>query len=166
MRYLISVLLIAVLTGCETVHHHYPRPGPPPHARARGRRVQHVYHYYPDVEIYWCRDLGTYTVFRGGQWVVVNRRPARLTSGHRHVVIRPGNNRPWRNHTRYMKKFPPKQLARQQPGRGKGKQLGAPAKGGGKGKQARPQAKGLGGGGKGKQARPQAKGLGGGGQRK
>jgi len=132
MRYLIPVLLIAVLTGCETVHHHYPRPGPPRHAPARGRRAQHVFHYYPDVEVYWCRDLGTYTVFRGGEWVVVRRRPARLTSGLRHVVIKPKNNKPWRNHPRYKKKYPPKKLKKQQPARGKGGKPAKGARGGGK----------------------------------
>ncbi len=130
MRYLIAVLLIAVLTGCETVHNYYPQPGPPRHAPARGRRAQHVFHYYPDAQVYWYPDLGTYTVFRGGQWVVVKRRPARLTPGHRHVVLKADNNKPWRNHTRYTKKYPPKKLAKQQAGGGKGKQGGQPAKGG------------------------------------
>ena len=122
MRYLIPVLLIAVLAGCESVHYHgYPQPGPPPHAPAHGYYKQHTYHYYPDLEIYWSVELGTYTVFQGGRWVVVKGRPAILTSAHRHVVIAADTKEPWKNHSRYKKSHPPGQIKQRGRGKGRGK---------------------------------------------
>lgn len=107
MRYLILVLLIPVLAGCETVYVGQP-PGPPPHATAHGYYKTHVYHYYPDLEIYWSANLGTYTVFSGGQWVVVHERPAVVTRRHRHVVIHTDAREPWRNHSYYKAQCPPR----------------------------------------------------------
>ena len=125
MRYLVLVLFIAAIAGCETVHYHgYPQPGPPSHAPAHGYYKKHVYHYYPDAEIYFSVELGTYTVFQGGRWVVVKgRRPAMLTSAHKYVVIKADTKEPWKNHSRYKKSHPPgqpKQHIRGGKGRGKG----------------------------------------------
>jgi hypothetical protein len=45
------------------------------------------------------------------------------------VVLKADNNKPWRNHPRYKKQYPPKKLAKQQPARGQGEQAGPPPKG-------------------------------------
>ena len=124
MRYLILVLLIPILVGCETIYLSRP-PGPPSHAPAHGYYKQHTYHYYPDLEIYWSVELGTYAVIQGGRWVVVKQRPAILTSAHRHVLIAVDSRDPWRNHSLHKGKYPPGQI--KQRGRGKGR-----GKGGGK----------------------------------
>jgi hypothetical protein len=120
MRYLIPILLIAVLVGCEAMlvpaHH-----GPPSHAPAHGYYKKHVYHYYPDLEIYWSVELGTYAVIQGGRWVVVRERPAILASAHRHVVIKVDSRDPWRNHAHYKKAYPPGQLKKHARGKGKGR---------------------------------------------
>ena len=115
MRYLILILLVSILVGCGAVYVGGP-PGPPPHAPAHGYHKKHVYHYYPDLEIYWSVQLGTYTVFTGGEWVVVKQRPAVLTSRHRHVVIHTDTTEPWRNHPHYKKQYPPGQAKKR--GRG------------------------------------------------
>ena len=119
MRYLILVLLICLVVGCETVYVSRP-PGPPPHAPAHGYYKKYVYHYYPDVEIYWSVDLGTYVVFEAGRWVSVRTRPDILTSAYRHVVIEVDSREPWRNHAHYKKQYPPGQLKKR--GRGRGRQ--------------------------------------------
>ncbi len=109
MRYLILVLLLPILTGCETVYVARP-PGPPPHAPAHGYYKKHVYHYYPDPEVYWSVNLGTYAVFKGGQWVVVKERPAVLTPRHKHVVIHTDATDPWRNHSYHKWRYPPRHV--------------------------------------------------------
>ena len=118
MKYLIPILLIAVLVGCGT-RLMPARHGPPPHAPAHGYYKKHVYHYYPDLEIYWSVELGTYTVLHGGRWVLVTERPVILTSAHRHVVIKVDSREPWRNHANYKKAYPPGQAKKR--GRGKGR---------------------------------------------
>jgi len=120
MRYLIPILLIAFLVGCETVL--MPaRPGPPPHAPAHGYYKKHVYHYYPDLEIYWSVELGTYAVLQSGSWVVVADRPAILTPAYRHVVIKVDSRDPWRNHAQYKKAYPPGQAKKHARGKAKGR---------------------------------------------
>jgi hypothetical protein len=123
MRYLVLVLLVTFVVGCETTYY-TPRQGPPAHAPAHGYHKKHVYHYYPDAEIYLSVELGTFTVFEGGRWVTVRGRPTILTSAHKYVVIRVDNKDPWRNHSHHKRMYPPGQLKQHARGKGNGKGKG------------------------------------------
>jgi len=81
--------------------------GPPPHARARGLHKKLVYHYYPDLEIYWIVASKQYAVLRSGAWVVVDVRPKVIAASHSFVVIETDAPKPWLKHAYYKKKYPP-----------------------------------------------------------
>jgi hypothetical protein len=102
------LLVIACAVGCETVVVSRP-PGPPPHAPARGYHKKYVYHYYPDLEVYWSVDLHSYAVFERGHWIAVRYRPAILTEAHRYIVLEVDEREPWRHHSVYKEKYPPGQ---------------------------------------------------------
>lgn len=80
--------------------------GPPAHARGHVVQKAMVYHYYPDLEIYWSVASNEYAVPRGGTWVVVEVRPEVITAAHSHVVIETATPKPWLKHDYFKKKYP------------------------------------------------------------
>lgn len=85
------------------------RQGPPPHAKAHGhhKKNAHVYHYYPDLEIYWSPATKTYMVLKKGSWVVYKSRPVFITPAYNYIVLKIDEPKPWKKHKHYKKKYPP-----------------------------------------------------------
>ena len=105
MRFIWLIVILLFISSCRPTLVQR-RPGPPSHAKAYGLQKKYVYHYYPDLEIYWDSDSQTYIVFKEGNWVISNSRPLNLSRSHSYVVIEVEEPKPWLKHSYYKNKHP------------------------------------------------------------
>ena len=123
----LSVMLAVSMIGCQRAgvtigKSNSPstasRQGPPAHAPAHGYRRKFGYHYYPDQNVYYARDRGTYFWLQGETWKVGVELPSHIALNlGGHVSIELDTQTPYEQHDAVAKKHPGK-------GRGKGKGKG------------------------------------------
>ena len=123
----LSLLVCIVVIGCKSAgvtvgQSNGPSPGvrggPPPHAPAHGYRRKFGYDYYPDQNVYYARDRGTYFWLQGENWKVGVELPSHIALNlGGHVSIELDTQTPYEHHDAVAKKHPGK-------GRGKGKGKG------------------------------------------
>ena len=94
------------------------RQGPPDHAPAHGYRKKFGYHYYPDQQVYYAPDRGTYFWLEGSSWKVGVELPYSLeVSLGSYVSIELDAHTPYKQHATVARKHPGKEKGR---GRGRG----------------------------------------------
>ena len=94
--------------------------GPPPHAPAHGWRAKHIYHYYPDVYVYFDVERKLYFYMKRGAWRVGTRLPADVDIGLRQfVVVSLDTAEPYVHFREHKSKYPPGQLKKQGGGHGR-----------------------------------------------
>ncbi|MDH5648845.1 MAG: hypothetical protein OEY67_04250 [Gammaproteobacteria bacterium] len=95
--------------------HSYPeaqkREGPPAHAPAHGYRAKHRYHYYPSAEVYFDIDRKVYFYLSGSRWTMTATLPnqIRVSLGSEHVTLDMDIDKPYYEHSKHKKKYPPGQ---------------------------------------------------------
>jgi len=96
-------------------------PGPPPHAKAYGRRAQHRYYYYPDASVYFDLDRKSYFYLEGTSWraAVELPREIRVRLGSS-VTMELDTDKPYSHYGDHKKKYPPGQLKKKK-NKGKGR---------------------------------------------
>ena len=87
------------------------KPGPPPHAKAYGRRAQHSYRYYPDASVYYDTGSSSYFYLSGDKWKVSVALPdsLKIKLGSS-VSLELNTDTPYIYHDDHKKKYPPGQM--------------------------------------------------------
>ncbi len=109
---IVMMLALVFLSGCMVdgyISGSVPlyRSASPAHG-AYGHRQAHRYYYYPEAEIYFDVDRNMYFYLdSAGQWQMNVRLPLHLRPHlrHRYVEIESDDDRPYRQHKRYRKKY-------------------------------------------------------------
>jgi hypothetical protein len=85
--------------------------GPPEHAPAHGYRAKHAYRYYPGAYVYFDLDREVYFYIESGHWKVTSCLPRtyyQLLGDY--VMIEMESDRPYTEHKKHKKKYPPDQI--------------------------------------------------------
>ncbi len=89
----------------------HTKPGPPPHAKAYGRRAKHRYYYYPSAFVYYDVTRKVYFYLKGDNWLVSVSLPQNLRAnlGSR-VSLELETEKPYTHFKNHKTKYPPGQL--------------------------------------------------------
>ncbi len=95
------------------------KKGPPPWAPAHGYRAKYRYRYYPDSQVYYNENQGSYIYYNNGNWEISVSLPDRIKINIRdYVTVEMDTDQPYKYHTEVVKKYPPGQVKK---GKKKGK---------------------------------------------
>jgi len=83
------------------------KPAPPAHAKAHGRRAKHVYHYYPDVQVYFDIHQKVYFYLQEQGWRMSGSLPPRIKLAG-HVTIEMDTDKPYKKFKYHKVKYPPR----------------------------------------------------------
>jgi len=142
---LMTWLLISVfyLTACETLWVVKKNPGPPAHAKAHGFYKNNPpvaasqFYYYPSLEVYYNYSSREYTVYRNGNWVMINDYTVPVLYTQQYVIIADDRGKPWKYHAKHKLKYHSGYFKKSGPVKHKAKNTGmrkGPTKGKGKGR--------------------------------
>jgi len=95
------------------------KPGPPPWAPAHGHRAKYRYRYYPDSQVYYNENRGSYIYYSNGRWEIAVSLPERIRiEVNDYVTMEMDTEYPHVYHPEVVKKYPPGQMKKN---KGKGK---------------------------------------------
>ena len=98
-----------------------PKKGPPPWAPAHGHRAKHRYRYYPDSQVYYNENRGSYIYYSNGNWEISVSIPDRIKIDvNEYFTLEMDTDQPYKYHTDVAKKYPPGQTKKKK-NKGKGK---------------------------------------------
>lgn len=128
---IIGITFLIAISGCRSTEvvvrtgpdpgasRHEPPPpqkngGPPPWAPAHGYRAKHHYRYYPDSQVYYSENRGSYFYYNNGEWEISVALPDRIRINiNDYVELEMDTDQPYRYHTEVAEKYPPGQAKKE-----------------------------------------------------